>query len=381
MNLIYLDNASTTPIDSKVLEYMMPFLKEQFGNASSTTHFLGRNANAHIAIAREIIARSLNSESSEITFTSGATESINIALQGIWENYQSKSKRIILSSTEHSVVIETCKFLEKKGAELIWLSVNREGEIDLIELEGQLKKGSLLTCVMYANNETGTINPIEKIGALCSENNSIFFCDATQAFGKINIDVVSDNIHALSVSSHKIYGPKGAGALFLKRKNPRIVVPPLFYGGSQEKGLRGGTMNVAAIAGFGKAAEIAVLQKWEDALLTSKIRTRIEGCIGDLGNVYINGSFKNRLPNISNLQISGINATSFLKECPELAFSLGAACSSDNNKLSHVLKGMGLSDDEARSSVRLSFGRFNTLEEAERVIEILTNAIAKLRSL
>lgn len=382
MNLIYLDNASTTAIDSEVLDFMLPFLKNQYGNASSSTHFLGRNANAQIEMAREQIGNSLNAESSEIIFTSGATESINIALQGIWENYHQKSKRIILSPTEHSAVIETCKFLErKKGAELIWLNVTREGEIDLIELEEALKTGSLLTCIMYANNETGTINPIEKIGALCNEYNSLFFCDATQAFGKINVDVVTDNIHALSISSHKIYGPKGAGALYLKRKNPRVVVPPLFYGGSQEKGLRAGTMNVAAIAGFGKATEIAATKRWEDALLTSKIRTRIEGCLGDLGNVHINGSFKNRLPNISNLLIGGVASKDLIKECSELAFSLGSACSSDSDKLSHVLVAMGLNNVEIKSSVRFSFGRFNTLEEAEKIIEILTKAILKLRSL
>ncbi|MCE9539413.1 MAG: aminotransferase class V-fold PLP-dependent enzyme, partial [Bacteroidetes bacterium] len=259
---IYLDHNATTPVDKRVLEKMLPYFTEKFGNASSRTHAFGWVAEDAVKTAREQVAQLINCLAQEIIFTSGATEAINLAIKGVWENYQTKGNHIITVKTEHKAVLDTCKSLERKGAEVTYLSVDREGLIDLEELKNALRPQTILVAVMYANNETGVIQPIKQIADLIHANNSVFMCDATQAVGKINCDVEDDHIDLMCLSAHKFYGPKGVGALYVRRKNPRVTLYPQIDGGGHERGLRSGTLNVTGIVGLGKACEIAQLEMW-----------------------------------------------------------------------------------------------------------------------
>lgn len=377
---VYLDYNATTPVDKHVLETMLPYFSEKFGNASSRTHAFGWIAEDAVTNARQQVAQLINCLAQEIIFTSGATEAINLAIKGVWENYQTKGKHIITVKTEHKAVLDTCKSLEKKGAEITYLSVDREGLIDLEELKNALTPQTILVAVMYANNETGVIQPIRKIADLAHGNNSIFMCDATQVTGKINCDVEEDHIDLMSMSAHKFYGPKGVGALYVRRKNPRVTLFPQIDGGGHERGLRSGTLNVTGIVGLGKACEIAQQEMWDDSARISKLRTKLEQHLCDLENVFINGSTKNRLFNVTNITFQGIRSERLLKKIPHIAISMGSACTSAIAAPSHVLKAMGMSDEDSYSSVRFSLGKYTTAEEINEVIETLTAVIVEMRS-
>jgi len=377
---VYLDYNSTTPVDPRVLEAMLPYFSEKFGNAASKTHSFGWVAEAAVQQARERIAKLIGGTPHEIIFTSGATEAINLALKGVFENHQSKGNHIVTVSTEHKAVLDTCKYLETKGAKVTYLPVDREGVIDLEQLSNSITPATILVCVMYGNNETGVIQPIREISKIVREKGCFFMSDATQAAGKINVNVEGDGIDLLCMSSHKIYGPKGAGALYVRRKDPRVTLTPLIHGGGHERGLHSGTLNVPAIVGFGKACEIAEKEMWDDAQRLSQLRTALEQSFSDLGNVFVNGSIKNRLPNVTNISFNGIKADSLIAKLPDIAVSTGSACSSAIPEPSHVLKAMGLPDEMAYASIRFSLGKFTKKAEIETVSEKVKAKIEEMRA-
>lgn len=372
---IYLDYNSTTPVDPRVLEAMLPYFSENFGNASSRTHSLGWVAEEAIKIARTQIAQLINCIDQELIFTSGSTEAINLALKGVYEKYQSKGRHIVTLATEHKAVLDTCKALESKGATVTYLPVNRDGLIDVNLFRSAITKTTILVCAMFGNNETGVIQPVKELGDIVHEKGSLFMSDATQAVGKINVDVQAEGIDLLCLSSHKFYGPKGAGALFVRRKDPRVILSPLIHGGGHERGLRSGTLNVPAIVGLGKACEIAVAEMWEDAQRVSTLRTLLEQALLESKNVFVNGSQKNRLPNTSNLLFKNTKADSLISKIPNIAVSTGSACSSAIAEPSHVLTAMGLSDEEAYSSIRFSLGKYTSREEVELVAKQIQDVI------
>lgn len=376
---IYLDHNATTPVDKRVLETMLPYFTEKFGNASSRTHAFGWVAEDAVKTAREQVAQLINCLAQEIIFTSGATEAINLAIKGVWENYQTKGKHIITLKTEHKAVLDTCKSLERKGAEVTYLSVDREGLIDLEELKNALTPQTILVAVMYANNETGVIQPIKQIADLVHANNSIFMCDATQAVGKINCDVEDDHIDLMCLSAHKFYGPKGIGALYVRRKNPRVTLYPQIDGGGHERGLRSGTLNVTGIVGLGKACEIAQQEMWDDSIRISKLRTKLEQHLCDLPNVFINGSTKHRLFNVTNITFQGVRSETLINKIPNIALAMGSACTSAIAEPSHVLKAMGMSDEDSYSAVRFSLGKYTAEAEINEVIEIVSRIIMEMK--
>ncbi len=376
---VYLDYNATTPVDARVLETMLPYFTEKFGNAASRTHAFGWVADDAVKTARQQIATLINCLDQEIVFTSGATEAINLALKGVWENYQTKGKHIITVQTEHKAVLDSCKALEKKGAEITYLPVNREGLIDLQELKNALSSQTILVSVMFANNETGVIQPIREIADLTHANNSIFMCDATQAIGKVNVDVEEEHIDLMCMSAHKLYGPKGVGGLYVRRKSPRVSLFPQIDGGGHERGLRSGTLNVTGIVGFGKACEIAQAEMWDDAVRISKLRTRLEQLLCDLPGVHINGSTKHRLFNTTSIAFPGIRSESLINKIPNIAVAMGSACTSAIAEPSHVLKAMGLNDEDTYSSIRFSLGKYTTLEEINAVIERVSAGVNELR--
>ena len=376
---IYLDYNATTPIDKRVLEVMLPYFTEKFGNASSRTHAFGWVAEDAVKTAREKVAQLINSSDQEIIFTSGATEAINLAIKGVWGNYQTKGKHIITVKTEHKAVLDSCRSIEAKGAEVTYLSVDREGLIDLEELKNALRPETILVAVMYANNETGVIQPIKQIADLVHFNKSIFMCDATQIVGKITVDVEEEHIDLMCLSAHKLYGPKGVGALYVRRKNPRVNLVPLIDGGGHERGLRSGTLNVPGIAGLGKACEIAQQEMWDDAARISKLRTKLEQHLCDLGNVFINGSTKHRLFNVTNITFQGIRSETLINKMPNIAVAMGSACTSAIAEPSHVLKAMGISEEDAYGSIRFSLGKYTTEAEIDHVIETVSDLIKDMR--
>jgi cysteine desulfurase len=378
-DFIYLDHNSTTPVDPLVLETMLPFFTQTYGNAASRTHAQGWAAAQAIDTARAQTAALINAEPQEIIFTSGATEALNLAIQGVFERYTTKGKHIITVATEHKAVLDTCKALEKRGAEITILPVNREGLLDLSELENALRNDTILVAVMAANNETGTVQPISEIAARVHARGSLFLCDATQAAGKTAIDVNDWGVDLLCLSAHKFYGPKSVGALFVRRKNPRVSLEAIIHGGGHERGLRSGTLNVPGIAGLGKAAELAAANWWEYAMHTSSLRTRLEHRVTELPQTFINGSVKNRLPNTSSLTFLGIQADKLMAKLPQVGIAAGSACTSALPEPSHVLRAMGLNENEAYATIRLSWGKNNTIEETDWVIERLLQAIPTLR--
>jgi len=377
---VYLDYNATTPVDKRVLDTMLPYFTEKFGNASSRSHAFGWVAEDAVKTAREQVARLINCLAQEIIFTSGATEAISLGIKGVWENYQTKGKHIITVQTEHKAVLDTCKSLEKKGAEITYLSVNCEGMIDLEELKNALTPQTILVAVMFANNETGVLQPVRQIADLIHANNSIFMCDATQAVGKIICDVEEEHIDLMCLSAHKIYGPKGVGALFVRRKNPRVTLYPQIDGGGQERGLRSGTLNVTGIVGLGKACEIAQQEMWDDAVRISKLRTKLEQHLCAIENVFINGSSKHRLFNVTNITFQGLRSESLINKIPGMCVSMGSACTSAIAEPSHVLKAMGLSDEDSYGSVRFSFGKYTTEDEINVVIETMKKVVLELRN-
>lgn len=354
---------------------MLPYFTEKFGNTASRTHSFGWIADDAVKTARKQVADLIHCLDQEIVFTSGATEAINLAIKGVWDNYQSKGKHIITVATEHKAVLDTCRSLEKKGAGITYLPVNREGLVDPDDLKKALKPETILVAVMYANNETGVIQPLREMAALAHANGSFFMSDATQAVGKINIDVQEEHIDLLCISAHKIYGPKGVGALYVRRKDPRVTLFPQIDGGGHERGLRSGTLNVTGIVGLGKACEIAQQEMWDDSVRISKLRTRLEQLLSDLPHVFINGSIRHRLFNTTNITFQGIRSESLITKIPEIAVAMGSACTSAIAEPSHVLKAMGLNDEDSYASIRFSLGKYTTEEEIKRVIERISEAV------
>ena len=371
--MIYLDYNSTTPVDERVLAEMLPFFTEHFGNANSNTHPFGWYAQGAVEKARQQVANFIGAESSEIIFTSGATEAINMALKGVFETYQSKGNHIITCKTEHKAVLDTCTYLEEKGADITYLNVDREGRIDLDELKESLTNKTILVAIMAANNETGVLQDLEKIAEITHQNDSIFFSDTTQMAAKLPIDVNEMGLDMCCISAHKLYGPKGVGALYIRRKNPRVNLIPLLHGGGHENNKRSGTLNVSGIVGLGKACEIAQNEFWDDNMHISKVRGYLEHQLLEIPNLTINGSTKYRLYNTSNVYLpklkDGSSVFSHIKN--QYAVSLGSACTSANAESSHVLMAMGLNKEESNNCVRFSFGKKSQKEEVEKLAELI----------
>ena len=376
INISYLDYNSTTPIDPRVLEAMLPFLKDNFANSSSTHHY-GQCINEKVKQARDQIADFINAESNELIFTSGATEAINIAIKGAAENYSSKGKHIITVSTEHKAVLDTCKDLEKKGFEITCLQVQSNGLIDLVELQKAIRPDTILVSVMYVNNETGVIQPIKEIAALAHKKGAIFMTDATQAVGKIEIDVDDLGIDLLCFSGHKMNAPKGIGAMYFRQRGNKVKLTPQIHGGGHEQGLRSGTLNVPGIIAFAKASEIAIEEMTLSQRNISVLRDKLETELLKLPNTSLNGDLKNRIYNTTNICFKGQDANILIGRMKNVAISNGSACTSAVVEPSHVLKAMGLSDDDAFASLRFSLGKFNTIED----IEIVVNKIKELTQL
>jgi cysteine desulfurase len=366
---IYFDNNATTRVDDEVVQAMLPYFTEFYGNASSKLHAFGWQAEAAVEKAREQIALYINCEPGELIFTSGATESCNLAIKGIFEAYRSKGDHIITVKTEHKAVLDVCAHLEKEGAKVTYLNVDREGIIDIDELQNAITDRTILISVMAANNETGVMQDIERIGQICAERKVIFFTDATQYIGKMRCDVREQNIHCMAFSAHKFHGPKGIGALYIRRKDPRVNVLAQLHGGGHQNNVRSGTLNVPGIVGMAKACEIAQKDYWEMNAHISKLKNHFEHQLLDIEGLSINGSTRTRLYNTSNIKFpSGLNLKSLLTE---FAFSAGSACTSFEAAPSHVLKAMGLGDEEVKNSFRFSFSKLNNLPEVDHLLQKL----------
>lgn len=380
--MIYLDNNATTPTDPRVVEAMLPFFYENPGNAASRNHPFGWVAEEAVDYAREQIANLIGVDSKEIIFTSGATESDNLALKGVFEMYRRKGNHIITVKTEHKAVLDACGHLEKQGAEITYLGVNREGLIDLAELEAAIKPTTILVSVMWANNETGTIQDMKAIGDICAKHGVLFMSDATQAVGKIPVNPKEVGVHLMAFTSHKMYGPKGVGALYVSRKNPRVKVTAQMDGGGHERGMRSGTLNVPGIVGFGKAAEIAKQEMAQDAARLSKLRDKLETELSKLEEVYLNGAKNSRMPHVTNLSFKHVEGEGLMMTFNQnIAVSSGSACTSASLEPSYVLVALGLGDDLAHSSIRFSLGRFTTEEDVDYAIKAVADGVNHMRDL
>ena len=379
---IYLDNNATTPMDPRVLEAMIPYFTEHFGNAASRNHPFGWEAEEAVDYAREQVAKLIGADSKEIIFTSGATEGDNLAIKGVYEMYASKGNHIITANTEHKAVLDTCKHIEKIGGEVTYLSVKEDGLIDLKELEAAIKPTTILVAIMYANNEIGVIQPVKEIATIAKKHGVLFFTDATQAVGKVLVDVIKDGIDLMTFTGHKIYGPKGIGALYVRRKNPRVKVTAQMDGGGHERGMRSGTLNVPGIVGFGKACELCRLEMAQDAERISKLRDKLETSLLKLEEAYVNGNREHRLPHVSNISFKYVEGEGLLMGFNKnIALSSGSACTSASLEPSYVLKALGLGDDLAHSSLRFGLSRFTTEEQIDYTIEQITNTVLKLREM
>ena len=375
---VYLDYNATTPVDPRVLERMLPYFSEHHGNASSKGHAYGWAAAEGVKIAREELADLMNANPEALYFTGGATESINTGIKGIATTYAKKGNHIITVSTEHKAVLQACEYLEKQGASVTYLSVDENGLFDLNELEESITEKTILVSVMWANNETGVIQPIEEIAQLVRSKGVVFMTDGTQALGKIPLNV--EDVDVFACTAHKLYGPKGIGALYVRRRNPRIRLIPLIHGGSQEAGMRGGTLNVPGIVGFGSAANVAGQVMSSESKRLKTLRDGFEQLITNaLSDVSVNGRGAPRLPHVSNVTFKGVTSANLVAKIRELAVSTGSACSTGTGKPSHVLKAMGLTDESAYSSLRISFGRFTKLEEMNFAAEKIISAVESLR--
>lgn len=375
---IYLDYNSTTPVDRRVVNEMLPYFTEKFGNASSINHAFGWEAEEAVEIARERVADLIGARANEIIFTSGATESVNLAIRGVCEANKSKGNHIVTCVTEHKAVLDTCLDLENKGCDITYLPVDNFGSVDLQRLEEAITENTILVSLMHANNEVGTIHPLNKISQITRSKNVPLLSDATQSAGKIPVDMKNLDVDMIAFSSHKIYGPKGAGALYLN-KNSKPDINPVTTGGGQEKGVRPGTLNVPAIVGFGKACEICVNEMEAESERLSGLRKKLESEILELGNAQLNSRSKHRLPYLSNISFKNIDNTHLLRRLKNLAVSQGSACSSATHKPSHVLKAIGLSDELALSTIRMGLGRFTTEEDVEIAIQTIQKVIPKLK--
>lgn len=378
---IYLDNNATTPMDPRVLEAMLPYFNEKFGNAASRNHPFGWAAEEGVDYAREQIAKLINCSEKEIIFTSGATESNNLAIKGVFEMYAEKGNHIITATTEHKAVLDTCAHLEKLGATITYLEVKADGLIDLNELSNAITDKTILVSIMYGNNEIGVIQPMKEIAAITRSKGVLLHTDATQTVGKIPVDVEADGIDLLSFTAHKMYGPKGVGALYVRRKNPRVKVTAQMDGGGHERGMRSGTLNVPGIVGFGKACEIAMQDMEKDTIRLSAMRDRLEKSLIELEEAYINGNTEHRLPHVTNISFKYVEGEGLMMAMKDLAVSSGSACTSASLEPSYVLKSLGLNDDLAHSSIRFGLGRFTTDEEIDYAIECTKKAVTKLRDM
>ena len=378
---IYLDNNATTPLDPRVLEAMMPYFTGKFGNAASRNHAFGWHAEEAVDYAREQIASLINCSPKEIIFTSGATESDNLAIKGVFEMYASKGNHINTATTEHKAVLDTCKHIEKIGGKVTYLPVNAEGLIDLQQLEEAITDKTILISIMYGNNEVGVIQPIREISAIAKKRGVLFFTDATQAVGKIPVDVEADGIDLMAFSGHKMYGPKGVGALYVRRKNPRVKVTAQMDGGGHERGMRSGTLNVPGIVGLGKACEIAKQDMEKDTARLSAMRDRLEKELLTIEESYVNGSREHRLPHVTNISFKYVEGEGLMMGVKDIAVSSGSACTSASLEPSYVLKALGLSDDLAHSSLRFGLSRFTTDEEIDYAINHTKEAVSKLREM
>ena len=379
---IYMDNHATTPVDPRVLEEMLPYFTDKFGNAASRNHSFGWEAEAAVEQARERIAKLIGATTKEIVFTSGATESDNLAIKGVAEMYKEKGNHIITAVTEHKAVLDTCKRLEKYGFRVTYMPVQKDGLVDLEDLKRAIDDKTILVTIMAANNEIGVLQPWVEIGKICRERGVLFHSDATQAVGKVPIDVNKDYIDIMSISGHKMYGPKGVGALYVRRKNPRVQISPIIDGGGHERGMRSGTLNVPGIVGLGKACALCMEQMPEETKKLSGLRDRLKDKImGRLDEVFINGSMEHRLPANLNISFAYVEGESLLMGINDVAVSSGSACTSATLEPSYVLKALGTGDDLAHSSIRFGLGRFNTQEEVDYVADRVCETVERLREL
>jgi len=380
---VYLDNNATTPCDPRVVEAMLPYFFEHHGNAASRSHPFGWEAEDAVDKARKQVAELIGADEKEIIFTSGATEADNLAIKGVFEMYSRKGNHIITAKTEHKAVLDTCKALEKKGAEITYLDVQEDGLIDLSKLEAAIKPTTILVSIMWANNETGVIQPMKEIGDICAKNGVLLMSDATQAVGKIPVNPRENGIHLMAFTAHKMYGPKGVGALYVSRKEPRVKVTAQMDGGGHERGMRSGTLNVPGIVGFGKAAEIAHAEMAKDAERLSKLRDRLESELkNSLEEVYINGNPAHRMPHVTNMSFKHVEGEGLMMTFNQnIALSSGSACTSASLEPSYVLVALGLGDDLAHSSLRFSLGRFNTDEDIDYAVEAIRNGVNHMRDL
>lgn len=385
MNLklpIYLDNSATTACDKRVIDEMIPYFGEYFGNAASRNHPFGWKAEEAVDYAREQIANLIGASEKEIIFTSGATESDNLALKGVIEMYAKKGNHIITAVTEHKAILDTCKKLEKTGAaEITYLPVSEEGLINLADLKNAFTDKTVLVSIMFANNETGVIQPIKEISKIAHEHGALFMSDATQVIGKVPVDVNEYGIDLMAFTAHKMYGPKGVGALYVRRKNPRVKVTAQIDGGGHERGMRSGTLNVASIVGFGKAAEIAHEEMIKDAEKIQALRDKLELALLEVPETALNGNKENRVPNVSNISFKFVEGEGLMMSIKDLAVSSGSACTSASLEPSYVLKAMNLDDELAHSSIRFSLGKFTTEEEVDYAIDYVKKAVQKMRDL
>ncbi len=379
---IYLDHNATTPCDPRVVDAMLPYFTNDFGNAASRNHPFGWKAEEAVDYAREQVARLIGADPKEIIFTSGATEADNLAIKGVFEMYAQKGNHIITCNIEHKAVLDTCKHLEKLGAEVTYLKVMENGLIDLAELEAAIKPTTILIAIMYANNEIGTVMPMREISAIAKKHGALVFTDATQAVGKIPVDVNKDGIDLLAMTAHKMYGPKGIGALYVRRKNPRVKVTAQMDGGGHERGMRSGTLNVPGIVGLGKACELCIAEMDQDAKRLSGLRNKLETALLQLEEAYVNGDKEHRLPHVSNISFKYVEGEGLLMGFnKEIALSSGSACTSASLEPSYVLKALGLGDDLAHSSLRFGLGRYTTEEQIDYTIAQVSKTVLKLREM
>jgi len=377
-----MDNHATTPVDPRVFEAMRPYLTNVFGNSASRNHSFGWEAEEAVEKARKQVASLIGATSKEIVFTSGATESDNLALKGVAEMYAEKGNHIITAATEHKAILDTCKRLEKHGTRVTYLPVQQNGLVDLDQLRGVITDKTVLISIMHANNEIGVLQPIREIGRIARERGVLLHTDGTQAVGKVPVNVLDDNIDLMSISAHKMYGPKGVGALYVRRRNPRVQLTAQMDGGGHERGMRSGTLNVPGIVGLGEACALAQAEMPAESKRLAFLRDKLkERLLNSLDEVYINGTLEHRLPNNLNISFAYVEGESLLMGINEIAVSSGSACTSATLEPSYVLKALGAGDDLAHSSIRFGLGRFNTEEEVDYVAGKVIEVVKKLREL
>lgn len=380
--LIYLDNNAGTPCDPRVVDAMLPYFYNHPGNAASRNHPFGWKAEEAVDYAREQIAGLIHVDPKEVIFTSGATEGDNLAIKGVYEMYKRKGNHIITLTTEHKAVLDSCKKVEKMGGEVTYLDVERDGLVDLAKLEAAITDKTILVSIMWANNETGVIQPMKEIGAICEKHGVLLMSDATQAVGKIPVNPKEVGVHLMAFTAHKMYGPKGVGALFVNRKNPRVKVTAQMDGGGHERGMRSGTLNVPGIVGFGKACEIAKNEMADEAKRLSELRDYLESSLMEVEETYINGNTDHRMPHVTNISFKHVEGEGLMMTFNQnIAVSSGSACVSASLEPSYVLIALGLGDDLAHSSIRFSLGRFNTKEDVDYAIEAMKKGVAHMRDL